>query len=137
MGQVARRADLGRNDTMYTTITHLGQILHPGDTALGYDMEHSNAVDPDLDRWLERGGSPPEVILVRAPFPPPPHLSPPPLPSLSPPSPFTPAIVHPLRHPAPAQVCGVHHCVQSHSSAAHRAPRTLDNVTDRVWKCRA
>mmetsp|Transcript_18620 Transcript_18620/g.56214 ORF Transcript_18620/g.56214 Transcript_18620/m.56214 type:complete len:550 (+) Transcript_18620:224-1873(+) len=63
--QVARKSDFGRNDRMYTTITHLGQILHPGDTALGYDFEHANAVDPDLDRWIERGGSPPEVILVK------------------------------------------------------------------------
>ena len=98
---MARKADLGRNDTMYTTITHLGQILHPGDTALGYDLEHSNAVDPDLDRWLERGGSPPEVILVCALLLLPPPPPPPPLHSCVPPSP-----------PRPRPGLHLHHCVQ-------------------------
>lgn len=63
--QVARAADFGKNDKITTIITHLGNILHPGDTALGYDMEHANVVDPNLDSWLARGGSMPEVILVR------------------------------------------------------------------------
>jgi hypothetical protein len=36
-----------------------------GDSVLGYDLEHANLADPDLDKWVARGGSPPEVILVR------------------------------------------------------------------------
>ena len=32
---------------------------------LGYDLEHANLADPDLDKWVARGGSPPDVILVR------------------------------------------------------------------------
>lgn len=62
---MARASDLGRNDRILYTKTHLGGILHPGDTVLGYDLEHANAVDPDLDRWLAKGGSPPDVVLVR------------------------------------------------------------------------
>ena len=62
--QVARAADLGRNDRVLFTRTHLGGILHPGDTALGFDLEHGNYTDPDLDRFLSRGGSMPDVILV-------------------------------------------------------------------------
>lgn len=62
--QVARASDLGRNDRIATARTHLGGILHPGDSVLGYDLEHANLVDPDLDKWLARGGSPPDVVLV-------------------------------------------------------------------------
>lgn len=36
-----------------------------GDSVLGYDLEHANLADPDLDKWIARGGSPPDVILVR------------------------------------------------------------------------
>ena len=35
-----------------------------GDSVLGYDLEHANLADPDLDKWIARGGSPPDVILV-------------------------------------------------------------------------
>jgi hypothetical protein len=34
--QVARTTDLGQNDIVYFTRTHLGRVLKPGDTCLGY-----------------------------------------------------------------------------------------------------
>lgn len=63
--QVARASDLGSNDRILYTRTHLGGILHPGDSVLGYDLEHANATDPDLDKFLAKGGSLPDVVLVK------------------------------------------------------------------------
>lgn len=39
---VARTADFGVNDTTYYVRSHLGGILHPGDSVLGYDLENKN-----------------------------------------------------------------------------------------------
>lgn len=33
---VARERDLGENDTQFTCITHLGNLIKVGDTVLGY-----------------------------------------------------------------------------------------------------
>ena len=46
--------------------THLGQVLHPGDTALGYDLSTANLVDPELERCANKGMTVPDVVLVRA-----------------------------------------------------------------------
>ena len=63
---VARTSDLGRNDTVLTCRTHLGALLRPGDTALGYDVASANLCEPELERYgpalAERL---PDVILVR------------------------------------------------------------------------
>lgn len=40
--QLARASDLGVNDQVYYTKTHLGAILHPGDSAMGYFIANSN-----------------------------------------------------------------------------------------------
>lgn len=61
--QVARVADFGRNDTMFSVRTHLGHLLKPGDYALGYDLFGANLNSSDLDSY--RDLSVPEVILVR------------------------------------------------------------------------
>ena len=66
--QVARVADLGSNDTTYHVRTHLGHLLHPGDTALGYDLTRANFVDDELEGFLQKGNSIPDVVLVSAPL---------------------------------------------------------------------
>ena len=64
--QVARVADFGNNDTTLTTLTHMGNVLHPGDRVLGYDLLHANLVDDAVDTWLQRPSAQlPDVVLVR------------------------------------------------------------------------
>lgn len=46
--------------------THLGHVLKPGDTVLGYNMADSNVNDPNFDK-LDRTTIP-DVILVRKHF---------------------------------------------------------------------
>lgn len=36
---VARESDMGQNDTTYSCVTHLGNLIQPGDIVLGYDLE--------------------------------------------------------------------------------------------------
>jgi hypothetical protein len=66
--QVARASDVGVNDEYFTVKTHLGNVLHPGDTCMGYDMTSINLNDADFD-GLKKGANMPEVILVRKTFP--------------------------------------------------------------------
>ncbi|QDZ18567.1 NMD3 domain-containing protein [Chloropicon primus] len=54
---VAREKDYGVNDNVFHTRTHLGNLLQPGDTVLGYDMLNANLVDPNLDSY------PPHVLM--------------------------------------------------------------------------
>jgi nonsense-mediated mRNA decay protein 3 len=60
---VAKASDFGRNDAQLVTRTHLGALLKPGDTVLGYDVAGAVLVDPELDTY--RGLQLPDVILVR------------------------------------------------------------------------
>eukprot|EP00204_Picochlorum_oklahomense_P001058 CAMPEP_0118800054 /NCGR_PEP_ID=MMETSP1161-20130426/2076_1 /TAXON_ID=249345 /ORGANISM="Picochlorum oklahomensis, Strain CCMP2329" /LENGTH=525 /DNA_ID=CAMNT_0006727833 /DNA_START=183 /DNA_END=1760 /DNA_ORIENTATION=- len=62
---VARLSDFGANDQTYTTYTHLGHILHPGDHALGYDVANANLVDSNLDAAEQKGYQLMDVVLVR------------------------------------------------------------------------
>lgn len=62
--QVARVADFGSNDTTYHVRTHLGHLLNPGDTALGYDLTRANFVEDELEAFLQKGGTLPDVVLV-------------------------------------------------------------------------
>ena len=39
---VARASDLGVNDTTYYTRTHLGGVVHPGDSVMGYHLTGTN-----------------------------------------------------------------------------------------------
>ena len=65
---VARSSDLGVNDTTYYTRTHLGGILHPGDTVMGYHLAGSNFNNPNFE-VLELKDSLashiPDVVLVK------------------------------------------------------------------------
>lgn len=65
--QVARKSDFGRNDTMFIVRSHLGAILQPGDTAMGYDLVISNFNNNDFD-LLDRG-SLPDIVLVKKGYP--------------------------------------------------------------------
>lgn len=60
---VARSSDLGKNDTTYYVRSHLGGILHAGDTVMGYDLENTNW-NHELWDGLDKDKVP-SVILVK------------------------------------------------------------------------
>jgi nonsense-mediated mRNA decay protein 3 len=65
---VARASDLGSNDKTYYTRTHLGNVLHPGDSVMGYMLTGTNFNNPQFDA-LEQSNSYssqiPDVLLVK------------------------------------------------------------------------
>jgi nonsense-mediated mRNA decay protein 3 len=61
--QVARACDLGANDDQYSVLTHLGKVLFPGDSVMGYDVVHFNA--GDIDEYKEKNPNIPDVVLVK------------------------------------------------------------------------
>eukprot|EP00026_Physarum_polycephalum_P007496 Phypoly_transcript_07558.p1 GENE.Phypoly_transcript_07558~~Phypoly_transcript_07558.p1 ORF type:complete len:531 (+),score=69.79 Phypoly_transcript_07558:64-1593(+) len=65
--EIARSSDFGSNDTTFTTTTHLGNLLHPGDLVLGYDVHSSNFNEDDLVSL--KGRNLPDVVLVKKVFP--------------------------------------------------------------------
>jgi hypothetical protein len=70
LATVARESDFGINDTSFTVLTHLGKILRPGDTALGFDLGRtvtSSHVEQLVSPLLEAGSQ--DIILVRKTFP--------------------------------------------------------------------
>jgi nonsense-mediated mRNA decay protein 3 len=68
--EIARASDLGVNDVTFFTKTHLGKILHPGDSALGYDLSTAIVNDDAFDRYqISLGVAMPDVILVRKFYP--------------------------------------------------------------------
>lgn len=69
---VARAADLGVNDTTYFVRTHLGNLLHPGDSALGYMISETNFNNAELDAIEAShayGSTIPDVVLVKKYYP--------------------------------------------------------------------
>jgi nonsense-mediated mRNA decay protein 3 len=46
---VARASDLGRNNKTFFTRTHLGNVLHPGDSVMGYQLAGSNFNNEQYD----------------------------------------------------------------------------------------
>ena len=63
---VARVSDMGKNDTTFEIKTHLGHMLNPGDTALGYDLTKANWND---DIKISKKHGLPAVCLVRKSYP--------------------------------------------------------------------
>ena len=65
---VARASDLGSNDTTYFTRTHLGGVLHPGDSVMGYHLTGTNFNNPQFEA-LELNNALashiPDVVLVK------------------------------------------------------------------------
>jgi len=69
---VRRASDLGANDTEYTTRTHLGAILHPGDSVMGYHLTGSNFNNPEFEAIeASRQYAPqiPDVVLIKKAYP--------------------------------------------------------------------
>ena len=65
---VARASDLGYNDKTYYVRTHLGGVLHPGDSALGYHLAGTNFNNPHLEA-IENSSTYsqtiPDVVLIK------------------------------------------------------------------------
>ncbi|CUS14423.1 unnamed protein product [Tuber aestivum] len=68
--QVARASDMVSNTQSYLLRTHLGGILHPGDSVLGYHLSGANFNNPQYED-LERTAPDqiPDVILVKKSYP--------------------------------------------------------------------
>ncbi|TVY17552.1 60S ribosomal export protein NMD3 [Lachnellula arida] len=65
---VARASDLGYNDKTYYTRTHLGNVLHPGDSVMGYMLTGTNFNSPQFDALEESNtysSQIPDVMLVK------------------------------------------------------------------------
>ncbi|KAF7596736.1 ribosome-binding protein [Aspergillus hancockii] len=65
---VARASDLGSNNQTYFTRTHLGGILHVGDSVLGYHLTGANYNDPNfeaLEASNQYSSTIPDVVLVK------------------------------------------------------------------------
>ena len=67
--EVARASDMGVNDNSYWVKSHLGGILHPGDTAMGYFLANSNLNNLEYEGLLESISNLPDVLLVKKVFP--------------------------------------------------------------------
>ncbi|MCJ1235757.1 ribosome-binding protein [Varicellaria rhodocarpa] len=69
---VAKASDLGVNDTVYYTRTHLGSILHPGDQVMGYHLTGTNFNNPQFEALEESSNYAsqiPDVVLVKKFYP--------------------------------------------------------------------
>ncbi|KAJ5585018.1 60S ribosomal export protein NMD3 [Penicillium hispanicum] len=65
---VARASDLGSNDTTYFCRTHLGGILHVGDSVLGYHLTKTIFNDENfeaIEASSQYGSTIPDVVLVK------------------------------------------------------------------------
>ncbi len=65
---VARASDLGVNNTTYFVRTHLGGVLHTGDSVLGYHLSGTNFNSPHfeaLEKSNYHASRIPDVVLVR------------------------------------------------------------------------
>ncbi|KFX93468.1 hypothetical protein O988_06817 [Pseudogymnoascus sp. VKM F-3808] len=65
---VARASDLGVNDKTFFARTHLGNVIHPGDSVMGYVLSESNFNNPQYDA-IENSSTYasyiPDVMLVK------------------------------------------------------------------------
>ncbi|KAK3389828.1 NMD3 family-domain-containing protein [Podospora didyma] len=69
---VARACDLGVNDNTYFVRTHIGNLLHPGDSALGYMLHGGNynsALYDGIEQSRAYGSTIPDVMLVKKHYP--------------------------------------------------------------------
>lgn len=60
---IVKASDLGTNDNTIHTRTHLGHILKPGDSVMGYNIEDSNVNDANFEKLDKQNVS--DVILVK------------------------------------------------------------------------
>ncbi|WPK24946.1 hypothetical protein PUMCH_002245 [Australozyma saopauloensis] len=61
--EVCRACDMGVNDKTFYVRSHLGAILHPGDSAMGYYLTNTN-FNSDLWDSLDTSNTP-EVVLIK------------------------------------------------------------------------
>lgn len=69
---VARATDLGVNNKTYFTRTHLGHILHPGDSVMGYLLTGTNFNNPQFEAVEDSSAYSsmiPDVMLVKKFYP--------------------------------------------------------------------
>lgn len=69
---VARAADLGVNDTVYLCRTHLGGVLHPGDTVMGFLLtgtQFNNDHYEAIESSKQYSSTIPDVMLVKKVYP--------------------------------------------------------------------
>ncbi|KGO63162.1 Uncharacterized protein PEX2_041760 [Penicillium expansum] len=65
---VARASDLGSNDTTYFTRTHLGGVLHVGDSVLGYHLsgtQFNNDQFEAIENSHQYSSTIPDVVLIK------------------------------------------------------------------------
>lgn len=65
---VARASDLGANDTTYFCRTHLGGVLHAGDSVMGYHLTGTNFNNPQFEELEQNhtyASKIPDVLLVK------------------------------------------------------------------------
>jgi len=66
--EVARESDFGVNDETFRCVTHLGNLLQPGDTCLGYDIP-STVLSSESEWSMENAFNSsfviPDIVLVR------------------------------------------------------------------------
>ncbi|KAH8681714.1 NMD3 family-domain-containing protein [Xylariales sp. PMI_506] len=70
--QVARASDLGVNDKTYFVRTHLGHLLRPGDSAMGYMLTGTNFNNEQFEAIEESNtysSTIPDVVLVKKHYP--------------------------------------------------------------------
>ena len=68
---VARSSDLGVNDKTYFVRTHLGKVLHPGDTVMGYQLTGTNYNNTNFEALEESStysSQIPDAVLVKKTF---------------------------------------------------------------------
>lgn len=65
---IARASDMGSNDRTYYARTHLGGVLHPGDSVLGYHLTGTVFNNPqfeELEQSNQYSSTIPDVVLVK------------------------------------------------------------------------
>lgn len=65
--QVVRTDELGNDDKIIFVNTHLGNVLNPGDTVMGYDIANANTNDDLLRKY--KSSQIPDVILCHKVYP--------------------------------------------------------------------
>merc|ERR1711993_29821 len=60
---VVKSSELGINDDTVHCRTHLGHLLQPGDTVMGFDLKNSNVNDPNLEKAA--ADKVPDVVLIK------------------------------------------------------------------------
>lgn len=63
---VVKADELGICDDYIHTVTHIGHLLNPGDTVLGYDLRNSNQSNTELDKINDENI--PDIVLVKKVF---------------------------------------------------------------------